>query len=140
MDKFTLTKTIEARKLNPRTKVPTGEPPVTIPFGAIIQDLIEDRDIVKFSYLGEPYQCLAEVLQVAMAPIQPARKEAGAAAAPPETPASAAKLQWQLLQSSHGEILRAKVPGGWLILAAGGGGALAFYPDPDHRWDGASLP
>ena len=48
---------------------------------------------------------------------------------------------------------RSKVPGGWLIIAIsdlqGGGhgpgsntaaGGLTFYPDPDHKWDGSSLP
>ncbi len=51
---------------------------------------------------------------------------------------------------------RSKVPGGWLIVATttfqysqgnGNGpgsfeaaGGLTFYPDPDHKWDGNSLP
>ena len=34
-------------------------------------------------------------------------------------------------------VMRAKVPGGWFIRA--GGGAF-FYPDPEHLWDGSSLP
>lgn len=38
-------------------------------------------------------------------------------------------------------IRRAKVPGGWLIThnwsEAGG---LTFFPDPEHKWDGSSLP
>jgi hypothetical protein len=45
------------------------------------------------------------------------------------------------------EIVRAKVPGGWLICAgyvlALGGVAysgMTFYPDPDHLWDGNALP
>ena len=36
---------------------------------------------------------------------------------------------------------RAKVPGGWLVavsLTCGAG--VTFYPDPEHRWDGSSLP
>lgn len=38
-------------------------------------------------------------------------------------------------------LARAKVPGGWLV----GIGAnqmfsgVTFYPDPQHKWDGASL-
>jgi hypothetical protein len=136
MDKFTLTKSIEAKKLNPRTWVPTGEPLVTIPFGAIIQDLREERDVIKFLYLGEPFQCPGELLKTAMAPVQPVAKGVSAAA-PSEAPSSEAVLQWQEVKSSHREVLRAKVPEGWLLLVAG---ALAFYPDAEHRWDGASLP
>lgn len=136
MDRFTLTKTIEAKKLNPRTRVPTGEPMVTIPFGAIIQDLVEDRGVIKFLYLGEPFQCLEEVLKTAIAPVQPLAKESGAPAAPAEEPGGEPVLRWQAVKSST-DVSRAKVPGGWLVLA---GGALTFYPDPEHRWDGASLP
>ena len=137
MDKFTLTKSIEAKKLNPRTRVPTGEPSVTVPFGAIIQDLREDRDVVKFLYLGEPFQCAEELRRTAMAPVQRVEKEAAVAAAPSAAPSSEATLQWLQVKSNLRDVVRAKVPGGWLVLVAG---ALAFYPDPKHRWDGASLP
>ncbi len=39
-------------------------------------------------------------------------------------------------------IYRAKVSGGWLILAAGSQGlsGITFYPDPRHEWDGGTLP
>jgi len=38
-------------------------------------------------------------------------------------------------------VVRAKVPGGWLIgLRASGAGGVTFYPDPKHEWDGSSLP
>jgi hypothetical protein len=131
MDKFALTKTIEARKLNPRTRVPTGEPSVTIPFGAVIQDLVEDRDVIKFSYLGQPHQCPAPVLTEAIERVQPGRK---AAAVPP------AALQWQEVDSNVGKLLRAKVPGGWLIWGHSLDGSPSFYPDPQHAWDGGSLP
>ena len=33
--------------------------------------------------------------------------------------------------------LRAKVPDGWFIRVATG---AFFYPDPEHAWDGSSLP
>jgi hypothetical protein len=36
-------------------------------------------------------------------------------------------------------LYRAKIPGGWL-LRGGGDGPLTFVPDPDHKWDGNSLP
>jgi hypothetical protein len=37
---------------------------------------------------------------------------------------------------------RAKVSGGWLLYAttAGDAASLVFVPDPNHEWDGASLP
>ena len=38
-----------------------------------------------------------------------------------------------------GQMLRAKVPGGWLIQFTLGVGGF-FYPDPEHLWDGSSLP
>ena len=69
MAKFELTKNIEAKKLNKRTGVPTGGPPVNIPYGALIDDPSEDRDLVNFSYLGEPYQCSRDTLHSAATPI-----------------------------------------------------------------------
>ncbi len=36
------------------------------------------------------------------------------------------------------EFLRSKIPGGWLLCSANG--TIAFVPDPDHKWDGNSLP
>lgn len=36
---------------------------------------------------------------------------------------------------------RAKIPGGWLVrMHENGVHALTFVPDPEHKWDGASLP
>ena len=45
----------------------------------------------------------------------------------------------------HASVSRAKVPGGWLICVfwnsvSCGGPSMLFYPDPEHLWDGASLP
>ena len=37
-------------------------------------------------------------------------------------------------------VSRAKIPGGWLLLAtSNSGGGLTFYSDPQHKWDGNSL-
>jgi len=35
---------------------------------------------------------------------------------------------------------RAKVPGGWLVFFCGNAGisGVAFYPDPNHEWDGGT--
>ena len=38
---------------------------------------------------------------------------------------------------------RAKVPGGWLVISQfkiGPAHGLVFLPDPNHEWDGGSLP
>lgn len=37
-----------------------------------------------------------------------------------------------------GTVYRAQIPGGWLVLCDGGG--ITFVPDPNHVWDGNSLP
>jgi hypothetical protein len=56
------------------------------------------------------------------------------------------RLDFQMLSGgpSLAVISRAKVPGGWLITMAGmrdnPGLAITFYPDPDHKWNGGSLP
>lgn len=36
---------------------------------------------------------------------------------------------------------RAKVPGGWLVVADSSQGfsGITFYPDPRHEWDGGTL-
>jgi hypothetical protein len=50
-------------------------------------------------------------------------------------------LVWQALPSSEGQIYRAKVTGGWLVmLSSYEKGGLTFYPDPNHEWNGGSLP
>lgn len=142
MAKLSLNKTIEAKKLDLKTGVPTTDPEVTIPFGAIIDNIKADRDMERFTFLGEPYRCKHDILASALPPGAlegKARPPAPAAAAaqPQATPAQAG-LQWEPLESSHYSLMRAKVPGGWLV-AAGNGAGLTFYPDPRHQWDGASV-
>ena len=45
------------------------------------------------------------------------------------------------LQRTGDVVRRAKVPGGWLIsVLARDGVGVTFYPDPEHVWDGSSLP
>jgi hypothetical protein len=135
-----LNKTIEARKLNQRSGLPMTGPEVTIPYGAIIEHVEVDRDKVKFHYLGEPYSCRHEVLVDAVnagaigpeAPAAPAGQTASSEPVP-----SKAKLQWEQLDSSDYALLRAKVPGGWLVALAGT--SVTFYADPEHQWDGSSV-
>ena len=61
-------------------------------------------------------------------------------------------LSWETLNTTREEegILnskylteRAKVPGGWLVISQfliGTAHGLVFLPDPNHEWDGGSLP
>lgn len=65
MSKFELTKSIEARKLNPRTRLPVG-PPQTVPCGAIIEGLVRERGTAHFTYLGEPYEAPYERVEPAL--------------------------------------------------------------------------
>jgi hypothetical protein len=129
--KVELNKSIEARKLNQRTGLPETGPEVTIPYGAIIEHVETDRDSEKFHYLRDLYSCSHEVFVSAVnlaAPTAPAE---------PVAAPGKAKLQWEPLDSSHHALLRAKVPGGWLVAVAGSG--LTFYPDAEHQWDGSSV-
>jgi hypothetical protein len=56
-------------------------------------------------------------------------------------------LRWQRLETEGGprSVLRAKVPGGWLIWcddyssSEAGYSGLTFMPDPTHEWNGRSL-
>ena len=47
-------------------------------------------------------------------------------------------LVWETVYSTPvSGVLRAKVPGGWLVRVDL---SVTFYPDPEHKWDGSSLP
>ncbi|MBC8493153.1 MAG: hypothetical protein H8D43_05140 [Chloroflexi bacterium] len=59
------------------------------------------------------------------------------------------RLNWEEIETSdiYLQILRAKVPGGWLVVAlnpnderASYAPSIGFYPDPNHTWNGSSLP
>jgi len=54
-------------------------------------------------------------------------------------------LIWEKLQIKGlpwmSKIMRAKIPGGWLVLSENGfSGGITFVPDPNHEWNGESLP
>ncbi len=51
-------------------------------------------------------------------------------------------IEWEALgHNTTGSVYRAKVYGGWLVrISAYEAEALTFYPDPNHVWDGSSLP
>ncbi len=137
MAKFVLAKTIEARKLNRRTRLATGEPPVTIPYGGIIENPEQERDTAYFTYLGELHLCPHEVLQAALekAPAQN-RGQPGVSTGGHPRQSPIPVFRWETISSTHGEVRRAKVPGGWLVAVGGG---VAFLPDPEHGWDGGTL-
>lgn len=57
------------------------------------------------------------------------------------------ELRWEAVGMHYeklgnkGIIWRCKVPGGWLLRDHGGNStSITFYPDPDHIWNGCSLP
>jgi hypothetical protein len=139
MAKLEVTKTIEARKLNKRTRQPVAEPPVTIPYGGILSDVVENDGMMAFMYLGELYQCRSEILLPASHPLDsPAaiKSEAAAAAAPAPV---AVTFKWERLAGGKEIVMRARLPGGWLIsVGEGPGRSVAFYPDPKHEWDGTA--
>jgi hypothetical protein len=133
-----------------------GGPPVTIPFGAVIEDPELAYDYGKFTFLGQLYRCASDVLEAAMesqpvdaapappapAPAAPDPAEAApapataAAAEPAASATEASGLQWEKLGSSPHLVWRTKVPGGWLVTVDQ---SVVFYPDTDHQWDGTSL-
>jgi hypothetical protein len=145
MAKYEVTKTVEAAKLNPRTGIPLAGHAVTLPYGAIIDNVEEVGDYYKFSYLSERYQMKIDAVRGALAPL------GGAADRPPvaepaDVPATASPvaaesgppkplLNFEPLRSRF-SLSRAKVPGGWLVV---NGSGVAFVPDSGHTWDGGSI-
>ncbi len=58
-------------------------------------------------------------------------------------------IDWEQLRTSRTtgglsfHVYRARVPRGWFVyvhLDPDCGGGVTFYPDPEHKWDGKSLP
>jgi hypothetical protein len=138
MAKYEITKSIDVDELNKRSGLPTGKKR-TLPFGAIIMDRVEDREMDRFTYLGELYRTKTEDLNSACRLIgeDPSAAAAPSAAAKPTGPTKPTyKLQWETLSSSI-PASRTKIPGGWLVSITNGG--LTFYADPEHAWDGSSL-
>ncbi|SRR5579884_3041663 len=136
MPVFELGKSIESIRLNKRNRLPMGDPPRTIPFGALIEEIRETGDRASFVYLGELYECPADLLRSALSAsgaAQPnaaaGRGETRAAEAATKQPAS---LEWEPLASSQGSFSRARVPGGWLVMSDASG--LVFVPDQQHAW------
>lgn len=140
MGKYELGKTVEAHKLNKRTGIPLSEPPVTVPFGAILESVQISDDVVRFSYMGERYQVSRDAVAGSMQALGGAPQQVKAKAVTPAPDAAEGKLIFETLDvRAQGQIsiYRAPIPGGWLV--ASHSGALAFVPDARHEWDGTSL-
>jgi hypothetical protein len=142
---ISLTKMIEANKLHPRTGLSLGLPPVTVPYGALVESVTTDRDRQRFLYLGELYECKLDLYQSATGGAKSAAVEAEAAppapepvgeSAPEPAAASGPRLEWARVASSNHTVTRTPVPGGWLVAMNGYG--LTFVPDAKHQWDGGS--
>ncbi len=145
-------------QLHPKSLIPLSEPPLQLPFTAILEGLTLERDNYRFFYLGLPYQCPQKVMKsaiekieesvtqaasdedagveelVAEAPV-PAGETVQPSAAPP--PDAGAQFVWQHVTTNHGALQRAKVPGGWLVKLQQNG--ICFYPDANHKWDGSTI-
>ncbi len=134
MSSYELTKTIEVKKLNKRSGLPLPEPPVLIPFGSMIENLKRERGCVQFTHLFELFEASETLLDSAIREVggrQPAAHNGQSAAA-----AARPGLDWQQVSAAPVRLLRAKVPGGWLLVS---NGSVGFYPDPEHAWDGRSI-
>ena len=135
MAKFELSKSVEGVKVNKRSGIPTTER-VSLSFGAIIENPAEERDCLRFSYLGELVDVKYSEIKGYYKPID-GNDAPASAAAPAGGKAAADKrfIRWETIPSNV-STQRTKVPGGWLVAAGNG---LAFLPDAAHEWDGSSL-
>jgi hypothetical protein len=145
VSRYELTKTIEVRKLNKRSGLPLPEPPVLIPFGSMIENLKRERGSVQFTHLFELFEISETVLDSAIREVGAARSEqASTYSAPPARAEPSGEVDavgapgfvWQEVSAAPIRLLRAKVPGGWLLSS---NGAVSFYSDPEHAWDGRSM-
>ena len=139
---ISLTKMIEATKLQPRTGLPLGLPPGTIPYGALVEPVGSERDRQRFMYLGELYECKRDLFVSATGGADNSAAEAEPEPAPvvekaPEPAVSGGpRLDWDRVNSSEFSVRRAAVPGGWLVAV---NASVIFVADPNHRWDGGSV-
>ena len=136
MPVFELGKSIESIRLNKRNRLPMGDPPRTIPFGALIDEIRETGDRASFVYLGELYECPTDVLRSAM--IASGATEPNGSADRPESRGTEAvakrpaSLEWEAMGSSQGSFSRARVPGGWVLMSEAN--TMVFIPDQEHVW------
>ena len=85
------------------------------------------------------YGCRRDLLESALDPGALVRQAEPAAEAPDAAkPAAPPDILFTALSARPHTVARAKVPGGWLVLIDGS--AATYYPDPEHAWDGTTLP
>jgi hypothetical protein len=144
---LSLTKLIEATKIQPRTGLSLGLPPVSVPYGALVEPVSSERDRQRFTYLGDLYECTCDLFLSATGG---SRSESPASAesapepahapvvekAPEPAAPSGPRLEWDPVNSSEYSVRRAAVPGGWLVTV---NAAVIFVPDIKHRWDGGTV-
>ncbi len=63
MSRFSMTKTVYAVKLNPRTGAIMPDGWATIPYGARIDDVEVGEDETRFKYLGDVYVCATDKIK-----------------------------------------------------------------------------
>jgi hypothetical protein len=139
--KLTLNKSIESKKLNSRTGLPSSEPESTVPYGAIIDYQGPDGGQERFLYMGDLFRCARDILASALEGGKIPKEAAEIPAAPVEAAEPEPvkpRLEFEPLSSTHHALTRAKVPGGWLVVVGGSG--IAFLPDAGHEWNGLSIP
>jgi len=134
--KLTLNKSIEAKKLNRRTGLPSTEPESTVPYGAIIDYQGVDGAQERFLYMGELFRCAHDVLASALEggriPNGAQAESAPAPAAAGEPAPARPRLEFEQVSSNCHTLTRARIPGGWLVVAGGAG--VTFVPDPGYEW------
>jgi len=150
--RYQVTKMVDAKPLHPKSGIPLAVPPVPMPYRAILEDVREERGIYKFTYLGKPYQCDERILGPAITPYKNplehiSERERGGfemeAGEPVNTALEMAAastgpapdFEWESIRTNRGALLRANVPGGWLVCSANGSG-ITFLPDAKHAWKG----
>lgn len=142
MAKYETLKLVDALKVNKKTGVQMTQR-VEIPFGAIIENPYEERDFLRFLYLGDMYDVKYSDIKgyyklIGGPDAEPAplpKADAPTSSAKAEPAAAGPSLKFETLKSNM-VASRAKVPGGWLVTVGHG---LAFVPDASHEWDGTSL-
>jgi hypothetical protein len=110
----------------------------------VIENLKRERGSVRFTHLFEHFEIAETLLDAAIREARGGPSEQASTPIAPAAPAesggevstAAPAFAWQQVSATPIRLLRAKVPGGWLLASNGG---VSFYPDAEHAWDGRSM-